>query len=67
MSAWSRSRARRAERQRRKAYDRLHGRGAVSRTPSRRSGGSDDVGEFIVDVLLALPRGILWLISKVLD
>ncbi len=65
MRAWSR---RRAERRRQRAYDRLHGRGAVSRAPSRRGGGgSDDLGELIVDVLLALPRGVLWLISKIAD
>jgi hypothetical protein len=69
MSAWSRRRARKAEEKRRRAQDRLHGRGAVSRAPARRrdSDWADDVGEFIVDVLLALPRGILWLISKALD
>lgn len=66
MSAWSRRRARRAEERRRRAHNRLHGVGAVSRPPARRrsGGGWDDVGEFLVDVLLALPRFVIWLFAK---
>lgn len=69
MSAWSRRRARKAAEKQRRAQDRLHGRGAVSR-PSRRRGSSDwgdDLGELVVDLVLAAPRGVLWLISKILD
>jgi len=28
---------------------------------------ADGLGELIGDVLLALPRGIMWLVSKILD
>lgn len=57
----------RQDRKRQKAHDRLHGRGVVSR-PSRRSrADADDVGEMIVDILLALPRGIAWIFSKIFD
>lgn len=67
MSAWSRRRARK----RQKAYDRLHGRGAVSVPPRRRSRSAwfdgDDAGELIVDILTAIPRGIFWLVSKFFD
>jgi hypothetical protein len=55
-------------RKRQRAYDRLHGRGAVSVPPRRQSRSSaDGLGELIGDVLLALPRGIMWLVSKILD
>lgn len=65
MRAWyRRRRADRALEKARRAQDRLHGR--RSSVPRRR-GGSDDIGEFIVDVLLALPRAVLWIVSKILD
>ncbi len=64
MSAWERRRARRAEEKRRKAYDRLHGRGAVS-SSRRRSGSGEEIGELIVDLLLLVPRGVLWVFSKI--
>jgi hypothetical protein len=69
MSAWQRRRAERQARKRQKAYDRLHGRGAVSVPPRRRRGSWDaeDIGELIGDILLALPRGILWLASKIFE
>jgi hypothetical protein len=70
MSAWRRRQEARQARKRQKAYDRLHGRGAVSVPPRRRRGSAfdaDDLGELIGDILLALPRGVLWLVSKILD
>lgn len=69
MNAWRQRRARKAAEKQRRAYDRLHGRGAVSRPPARRRDydWADDAGELIVDILTALPRGILWLIAKALD
>jgi hypothetical protein len=64
MNAWRRRRARKSQ----KAYDRLHGRGAVSVPPRRRRDrgswfDADDVGELIVDIVCALPR----LIAKLFD
>lgn len=69
MNAWRRRRARKAAEKARRAQDRLHGRGAVSRAPSRRRSSSDgdDLGELLVDIALAVPRGVLWVISKILD
>ena len=69
MSAWSRRRARKAAEKRRRAYDRLHGVGAVSRAPAsrRNSDWGDDVGDILVDLAMAFPRGVLWILSKVLD
>lgn len=69
MSAWSRRQARRRAEKARQAHNRLHGVGAVSRAPQRRRSSFDgeDLGELIVDIMLALPRGVLWLIAKALD
>jgi hypothetical protein len=65
--------ARRAARKARKnqeAWDRLHGKGAVS-VPPRRSRDpwfdADDAGDLIVDILCALPRLILWVATKFFD
>jgi hypothetical protein len=66
--------ARRAARKARKnqeAWDRLHGKGAVSVPPRRRDTSawfdSDDAGDLIVDILCALPRLILWVATKLFD
>lgn len=73
MRAWiERRRTNRRLKKTRKAYDRLHGRGAVSVPPRssrgrRSSWDADDIGELIVDILTALPRAVFWLISKILD
>jgi hypothetical protein len=70
MNAWKRSREARQARKRQKAYDRLHGRGAVSVPPRRRRKSefdADDLGELIGDILLALPRAVIWLASKFFD
>lgn len=67
MHSFRKARRRRKAREAREAQNRLHGRGAVGRTSSRSSFSSDDIGEIVVDVLLALPRGALWIISKILD
>lgn len=70
MSRWRAWRKKRADDRRRKAYDRLHGVGAVSRPPARRSSSafdSDDLGDFLVDIAMALPRLALWAIAKILD
>lgn len=53
------------------AWDRLHGKGAVSVPPRRRSTSAwfdeDDAGDLIVDILCALPRLALWLAAKLFD
>jgi len=69
MSAWKRRREAKKAAKARRAYDRLHGRGAVSRAPRRRrdSDWGEDLGELIVDIALAIPRGFMWFISKILE
>lgn len=57
----------RQARKRQRAHDRLHGRGVVSRPPRRSRADAEDAGELLVDILLALPRGIVWIFSKIFD
>lgn len=66
MSAWRRRREARRAAKARRAQDRLHGRGAVARS-RRGSDWGESAGEVVVDILLALPRGFLWLLSKIVD
>ena len=72
MSRWTRWREERRRRKNQKAYDRLHGRNARP-APGRRSSSSRssrrdyDLGDLVEDIVLAIPRFVVWVFKSIFD